>query len=356
MARFAYRLPSFATDFSAAISMISTMKGMSVLHAPSGCMGDYCSFDEPDWVRSPGLTYCSMLKEDETIFGNDEILLGKIDDACEKVSPPFVAVIGSPITALIGTDMQGIAEISENRTGIPTIAVDTTGFGTYQDGLFKAFASCLDKFGFDGEGNKGTVILGIDKFDYHTCADREFLESKVRSAGHDPAGCMPGDGVAFFDDLAHADSCLAVSVAGMRMARLLRKRFGTKTDILSYEPEGSCRSNGKRCLVIGDQVVSGYIRDIVTSGYGYECDVGTLFGFESSISEGNDFRADSEKELRDRLGSERYDVIICDPKVGSLAPEGTEVIAMPHPAVSSKIHWNDFVPLKDVPRYLDGKL
>ena len=351
MARFAYRLPAFATDFSAAMSLISTMNGMSVLHAPSGCMGNYCGFDEPDWIRSPGLTYCSMLKEDETIFGNDEILLGKIDDSCERMKPPFVAIIGSPITALIGTDLQGIARISEERTGVPTIAVDTTGFGTYQDGLYKAFVSCLERFGSHGDEPRGTYMLGLDKYDYHACSDRPFLESKIGESGHPCAGSMPGDGIAFFDDLAHSSSSFAVSTAGYRMARLLKKRYGTPIEIMRYGSDGTHTPNGKRCLIIGDQLISGYVRDIV-SGYGYECDVGTLFGFENGLSEGNDFRAESERELSERLRSERYDQVICDPMISALAPDGTKTVGLPHPAVSSKIHWNDFVPLRDLPEHL----
>ena len=180
MARFSYDLPAMATDFSAALSMVSSIGGMSVLHAPSGCMGDYCSFDEPEWVRNPGMTYCSMLKEDETIFGNDDIIIDKMVNGCERMHPPFMALIGSPITALIGTDLNGIADLTEERTGVPVIAIDTTGFGNYQDGLLKAFKAIADRFQLDGDTVNDVDIVGINKFDYHIGDDLGYIASRLR--------------------------------------------------------------------------------------------------------------------------------------------------------------------------------
>ncbi len=356
MARFAYMLPAFATDFSAAMSMVSMMGGMSALHAPSGCMGNYCSFDEQDWVRNPGMTYCSMLKEDETIFGNDDLLLERIETACRKMNPPFVAVIGSPITALIGTDLQGIAELSEERTGIPTIAVDNTGFDNYQDGLYKAFVSCVDKFATEEKEGRRCTVLGMDKYDYHTGADREWFDSAFRNEGYSRVCFIPGDPLESFRGLCGSEYSFAVSAAGVRMAELLKKRFGTPYGILTYRCDRKVPQTGKRCLVVGDQVISNYVRDIMVSQFGFEGDVGTMFGFEKGLSEKGDFRADSEGELMACIRSGGYDTVVCDPMMKDMIPAGTEMISLPHPAVSSKIHWNSFVPLEGIEDYLKNAL
>lgn len=343
MARFAYYLPAFATDFSAAMSLVSSMGGMSALHAPSGCMGNYCAFDEPDWIRSPGMTYCSMLKEDETIFGNDSLLMERIRTACATMKPPFAAVIGSPITALIGTDLQGIATLSEEETGVPTVAVDTTGFGTYQDGLLKAFEACVDRFAT--EGGAGRInILGMDKYDYHTGADREFLEGMVSGKGTSVAS-LPGGDLGFFGGLRDSQASFAVSYAGLRMAELLRKRYGILYDVLSYGSSGEPGRASARCLVIGDQVISNYIRDYIESEFGFETDVGTMFGMDRGLAHPNDFANDSESGMAERIRSGRYDAVVCDPMMSCMVPDGTAVIPVPHPAVSSKIHWNSFIPL-----------
>ena len=346
MARFAYYLPAFATDFSAAMSLISSMGGMSALHAPSGCMGNYCAFDEPDWIRSPGMTYCSMLREDETIFGNDSLLMERIRTACSEMRPPFAAVIGSPITALIGTDLQGIAALSEEETGIPTIAVDSTGFGTYQDGLYKAFEACIDRFATEG-GSGRINILGMDKYDYHTGADRDFLGEMISGIGRS-AVSLPGSDIGFFEGLKDSQSSFAVSYAGLRMAELLRKRFGILYEVMSYGSTGEPGKAPKRCLVIGDQIISNYIRDYIESEHGFETDVGTMFGMDRDLAHPNDFSTDSEGRLLERIRSGRYDAVVCDPMMSCMVPEGTAVIPVPHPAVSSKIHWNSFIPLSRV--------
>jgi hypothetical protein len=354
MARFAYYLPAFATDFSAAISLVSSIGGMSALHAPSGCMGNYCGFDEPDWIKSPGMTYCSMMREDETIFGNDGLLMERIKTACSAMAPPFVAIIGSPITALIGTDLQGIAVLSEQETAVPTVAVDSTGFGTYQDGLCKAFEACVDRFASEG-GSERINVLGMDKYDYHTCTDRAFLEEMVPGKGNVSA-LVPGSDIGFFEGIKDSQASFAVSYAGLRMAELLRKRFGIPYEVMSYADSDESGRSSSRCLVIGDQVISNYIRDYIESKFGMETDVGTIFGMERSLAHSNDFATDLESKLKERISSGRYDAVICDPMISVMVPEGTAVIPVPHPAVSSKIHWNSFIPLARVTDYVGKAL
>ena len=238
MSRISYMLPAFATDFSAAMSFMSSLGGMTVLHAPGGCMGNYCGFDEPEWFGNPGMTYCSMLKEDETIFGNDDILLGKIKGTCKKVSPSFVAVIGSPITALIGTDLDGIAMISEEETGVPTVAVNTTGFDSYQTGLLKAFKSCDEKFSSEGPGTERTNLLGINKFDYHLTKDFSDFFNRLKGHASEHMYTMCGNGLEFFEGIGESRYNLAMSTAGLAMSKYLRKRYGTDYGVLEYEADG----------------------------------------------------------------------------------------------------------------------
>ena len=357
MSRISYMLPAFATDFSAAISMISSMGGMSVLHAPSGCMGNYCGFDEPEWFGNPGLTYCSMLREDETIFGNDDILLGKIRNTCAKMSPSFVAVVGSPITALIGTDLDGIATLSEEETGIPTIAINTTGFDSYQVGLIKAFKSCVDKFSSDGSDEKRINLLGINKFDYHLTNDFGMPIDLLKRKGFKCIDVSCGCNLDLFKGIGGSEFNLAMSTAGLGMSKYLKKRYGTEYGPLVYD-EGRTRAvNGTRALIIGDQVISNYIRQMIESEFGFECDVGTLFEFDASISESNDFKADTEREMFDRLNSEHYDCVISDPMIKRMIRYDTDFIPLAHPAVSSKIHWNEYVdPFKHLKGYLSSAM
>ena len=156
---------------------------------------------------------------------------------------------------------------------------------------------------------------------------------------------MPEDGLDFFKGLEQTESSFAVSTAGLRMAAFLKKRFGTPYEILTYRDAKESKGNGKRCLILGDQVMSNYLRGRIESEIGHEADVGTLFGLERSISRQNDFSTDSEDVMIERIREGRYDAVICDPIVAGLVPEGTKTIQIPHSAVSSKVHWNGFIPL-----------
>lgn len=167
---------------------------------------------------------------------------------------------------------------------------------------------------------------------------------------------MPGDGRDFFFGLKDSPLSFAVSTAGLRMCQILKRKFDVPFDVLDYEGGGEPGRSGKRCLVIGDQVVSNYIRSLVESEFGHETDVGTMFGLEKSVARACDFRSDSEGSMMDRIRAERYDIVVCDPMVGSLVPEGVRKVLLPHPAVSSKIHWNSFVPLSRVKEEIGKQL
>ena len=206
--------------------------------------------------------------------------------------------------------------------------------------------ACVDRFATEGDGRAS--VLGMDKYDHYLGEDRKLFEEMLSAKGHDSAGFMPGDGRDFFTGLIDSSFSFAVSTAGLRMCQLLKRKFDVPFEVLDYEGKGEPGRSGKRCLVIGDQVVSNYIRSFVESEYGHETDVGTLFGLEKSVARAGDFRSDSEGSMMDSIRGGGYDFVVCDPMVGSLVPEGVKKIFLPHPAVSSKIHWNSFVPLSRV--------
>ena len=99
--------------------MLYELGGMTVVHDASGCNSTYTTHDEPRWYDTESMVYISGLSEMEAIMGDDEKLIGDIVSAAEELKPKFIAVAGTPIPVMTGFDFQAVAELIEQRTGIP---------------------------------------------------------------------------------------------------------------------------------------------------------------------------------------------------------------------------------------------
>ena len=56
-----------------------------------------------------------------------------------KLSADFIAVIGTPVPAVIGTDYRALSRMIEKKTGIPALTIDTDGTKLYDDGEKKTW-------------------------------------------------------------------------------------------------------------------------------------------------------------------------------------------------------------------------
>ena len=127
MAKLSVFLPPFSPDYSGVSSVLFDLNGITVLHDASGCTGNYTGYDEPRWYGSQKAVYCSGLREIDAVMGNDDKLIDNVLKAKESLDPDFIAVLGSPVPMVIGTDMEGIAYELEQQTGLPCFGFDTTG-------------------------------------------------------------------------------------------------------------------------------------------------------------------------------------------------------------------------------------
>lgn len=146
MHKLSIQLPPFAPDYSGVCSALFALGGLLVIHDASGCTGNYTGYDEPRWYDSRSLLYCSGLREMDAILGNDEKFIQKIENAANNLKPNFLCFLGSPVPMVIGTDLEGIAAELEERTGIPSIGLATTGLHYYDKGISDAYIAFAKKF------------------------------------------------------------------------------------------------------------------------------------------------------------------------------------------------------------------
>ena len=134
------RITPEATDVSGAVSVLYDKGGMIVILDAGGCTGNVCGFDLPEWRQDDGRTenesiiYSAGLRDLDAILGRDKVLLDKIGRALPHVAPAFLALIGTPVSSVIGTDLAALAKAAQRRYGIPAMAVPSTGMRPFEEG------------------------------------------------------------------------------------------------------------------------------------------------------------------------------------------------------------------------------
>ena len=118
-------LSPFAPDQSGAAAVLCEFHGLIIILDAGGCAGNICGFDEPRWFESRSAIFSAGLRDMDAILGRDDRLVEKIGKACEKLSADFIAVIGTPVPAVIGTDYRALSRMIEKETGIPALTIDT---------------------------------------------------------------------------------------------------------------------------------------------------------------------------------------------------------------------------------------
>ena len=68
----------------------------------------------------------------DAILGRDDRLVAKLTSAVEKLDVSFAAIIGTPVPAVIGTDYKALGRMTEKKTGLPVLTIDTNGMDLYE--------------------------------------------------------------------------------------------------------------------------------------------------------------------------------------------------------------------------------
>ncbi len=145
--RQSYRIiPVYTADVSGVCSALYELGGMTVMHDPSGCNSTYNTHDELRWYDQDSLIFISGLTEIDAVMGNDRKFINDITYTASELHPAFIALAGSPIPFLNGTDFPAIARIIEKETGIPTFFVPTNGMHDYVYGAGIALEKIASRF------------------------------------------------------------------------------------------------------------------------------------------------------------------------------------------------------------------
>lgn len=366
MAVISIYLAPFSPDYSGVASVLFDLKTVTALHDASGCTGNYTGYDEPRWYGSNSGIFCSGLREIDAVLGDDEKLVQKMIAASKDLHPELLALIGSPVPMVIGTDLVGVAAELEERTGIPSLGFDTTGTAYYDRGVSLATIELLKKFTPKQEKISGTVnIVGANPLDFADGVNIEDLKNLTEAQGYQvTASLSMGYDMEILKKSASASVNLVVSRAGFLIAEHMKRAYGIPylcglpagkqnvelyiSALKSVENSGeslilngtACEPDDAEILIIGEQVASNAIRLALESEYGYKkIAVGCIFGKENRLSLPQDKNLSSERLIKTEMNRLQYHTIIADPFMRQLLAKDSEkkFVSNAQYAVSSKI-------------------
>ena len=231
-----------SSDTAGVNSALFELGGMSVVHDASGCNSTYATHDEPRWYHTPAKTYISALTENDVIMGNDERF---VENVVKSVSDfpacPFIAICGSPLPAMVGTDFDALGREIEERTRIPVLALHTNGMRSYLAGVNDALIAFAERFCRDDvkKSPRKVNILGATPLDFSVNGQVGSIECWLRENNFEVNSVWSMN--SSFDELVQAGQAevnLLVSSAGLELAKYFEKRF--QTPFVAGVPLGTC--------------------------------------------------------------------------------------------------------------------
>lgn len=239
-------LSTYSTDMFGIASALFELGGLIVIHDASGCNSTYTTHNEPRWYDTPSMVYISGLREVDTIHGNDQRLIDDVIEAAAALDPAFIAIGGSPMPNVIGTDFKAIARLIERQTGIPAMGFRTDGIHSYVPGAGTALHQLAKRFLKSPEADAGEAetkasssvqgtssrplrvnLLGVTPLDFSVVGNVTGLKKLLADAGIELVSCWAmGSTLEELENSARADVNAVVSAVGLQTAQYMKKRFG----------------------------------------------------------------------------------------------------------------------------------
>ena len=386
MKQIASRISIYSADAFGICSALYELGGLCVMHDASGCNSTYNTHDEPRWYDFDSMVYISGLSEMEAIMGDDQKFIDDIVYTAKELNPNFIAMAGTPIPTMIGTDFKAIANIIEKETNIPTFGFDTTGMHSYVSGAYKAFEALakrflkrndkesraeqkesVDKEGREHQNSRIKVnILGVTPLDFSINKSVEAMVDLLKENNFEVISTWAmGSSLEYIKNAGDADVNLIVSYSGMGAAKYMYENldipyvvgtpFGkefakkviedlkevksTKENKISYDNRKIDKD--AEITIVGESIMSESLAYAITKEKNKTVNViSSLETDEKLLLEGDKiamFEDDIEKCLKNSK------TIIADPLFRPICPIDSTFISLPHEAFSGRIY-RDEIP------------
>ena len=133
MGRLSIYIPPFAGDYSGVCSALYDFNCLIVLCDANCCTKNYIDYDEPRWSRGKTTTLCAQLRTMEVTLGDDSRILRQTAEAAQALKPDFIALLGSPVPAVIGMDLAGTCNHIESIDFTNKLPLEGMGAGVAEE-------------------------------------------------------------------------------------------------------------------------------------------------------------------------------------------------------------------------------
>lgn len=353
-------LTPFAPDQSGAVSVLYEFGGLLVICDAGGCVGNICGFDEPRWSTAKSAIFSAGLRDMDAIMGRDEHLVKKLVMAVDEIDANFVAVIGTPVPAVIGTDYVALSRMIEKKVDIPVIALSTTGMSFYDKGAQAAYLAIVKEFcreklpvkkGYIGVFGATPLELGDlqAKEKMQSVIDRDGIKNENEDGTELSEGetsykvyCYGmGDGLVQLERASEAEFNLVLAPSGLKAAQYLKDTFGTPYEIynpLVKEYIPGIPFENKRVLIIGQQIFAHSLRKELRKQGCKDVIAADFFMQIPELTETGDVHLSDEDQCEELLQKGAFDVIFADAVFKKMARNFAGVfVEIPQFAVSGKL-------------------
>ena len=235
MARLSLFLPPPAGDYSGAAGVLFGLDCLVVLVDAGCCTRNYTEYDEPRWARRRKTAFSAQLRTLEAVLGDEERIVEQTAEGVHELGVSCAALLGTPVPAVTGMNLPGIADDVEARAGVPALGIETCGFETYERGASRAFKALVSRFARTSETTAArdeavplrVNVLGLTAQDFMGEDDMQACPGWLQEAGLEIAFSTAGSYT--LDDVAaagQADASVVVAWSGLAAARKLQQRCG----------------------------------------------------------------------------------------------------------------------------------
>lgn len=350
----------YSADTAGVCSVLYELGGLTVVHDASGCNSTYTTHDEPRWMQMDSMICISALTETDAILGNDERLIEDVVRTAKELEPRFIALCGSPMPLMIGTDFQAVAEEVERRTGLPVFGFRTNGMNSYLKGASEALTAYLKRFCTDTSRRSRSVnIIGATPLDFPLNGTVGSIRAWLGENGFSVTSCMTmGSSPEEIAMAGGAGVNLVVSSCGLGPAEYLRERFGTPwvcgvpygkefagvlaEKLKEAEDKDRCLipcaerpvPEGKSLAVAGEPLTSSSLAAAIRMECGIPVRVLCPAALKADVLAPGDRVAECEDSMRELFRESAG--VLADPLYEPLCPAGTVFHRYPHEAFSGR--------------------
>ena len=350
-----------SSDTAGVCSSLYELGGMTVVHDASGCNSTYATHDEPRWYSHGSRTYISALTESDVIMGNDERFIDNVSQsASEFPECRFIAICGSPLPLMVGTDFAALGREIECRTNLPVLALNTNGISSYLAGVNQALTAFAKRFCQKGlqKSERKVNILGATPLDFSINGSHKSICAFLEENGFEINSVWSMD--SSFEELCRAGEAsvnLLVSSSALELARYFEEEFdipytailplGKKSGAIcidslreaavskkSSAPAVTMRNCGNEGTIIGETLWSSSLALALELDSGLKCQVLNPLEEAYAFVKNGELSVPDEKSVEAAFSQSKR--VFADPLYKPAVPEGVSFYALPHEAFSGR--------------------